>query len=128
MTQGYFEVSSFRGIPVALFDSHWFANRILETRGTRWMCAQIGAAAEEYTNAEKGSLGPQIGYAAMMPYRDFMAVYKREDAKTYDFLSYGFQLEDGLSECSPTHNFRVETAWRMLAAPPIRYCIPLHRS
>ena len=119
MTQGYFEVSRFHGITVALFDSHWFAHRIQETHGTRWMCTEIRLAAEELAD---DFVMVHNSYAATTPYRDFMAVYRSEDTEKYSFLRYLFQLEDNNIR---TCEFRLETARRMLASPPVRYCVPL---
>ena len=124
--QGHFELTEFHGIPAVIFDSHWFAHKIQETHGKRWMCMEIRQAAEEeYANIEKDFvLEPHSCYAAMMPYRDFMAVHKSPGSEKYSSLDYLFQLE-GSPKSLLISDFRRETALRMLASPPIRYCIPL---
>lgn len=38
---GHFEVSKFKGTYVSVFDSHWFAEKIIATAGKEFMCAVI---------------------------------------------------------------------------------------
>lgn len=117
---GKFEVAKFHGIDVAIFDSHWFANRIIETEGTRYMCCQIEYRVLDALHCEAHFVGVQSYIAAMQPYMDFMAVHKRS--------SIGGNYLGAVFTEYPRGEYylRRETARRMLAAEPISYCIPLH--
>lgn len=125
--QGKFEIAKFHGMTVAIFDSHWFANRIIESDGTEYMCRAI-----ERTACNKLPNGSDDKWIdcdidcsnSMMPYRDFMAVHRIENSR----VDAGVFLKDIFTmpkdEAFPALAFRLETARRMMAAPPIRYCIP----
>jgi hypothetical protein len=117
--QGKFEIAKFHGMDVAIFDSHWFANTILETGGRKFMCAIV------HTNIDDSLPREQISnmdcYATMLPYRDFMAPLRKNNSNFGSFLK---DIFDGCLYMETVSRFRLETARRMLAAPPIRYCIP----
>ena len=122
MTQGYFEVSRFHGFPVVIFDSHWFAHKIQEAEGEQYMCHEILIAATELNRNKGIHLDLDINsYAAMMPYRDFMA-RQRSNNWTLD----GIEILEDLFLISYDVRFRTRSAEKMLASPPIRYCVPLH--
>lgn len=117
--QGKFEITKFHGMDVAIFDSHWFANKILETGGRKFMCGVV------HTNIDDSLPREQISnmdcYVTMLPYRDFMSVRRKDNSKL------GSWIKDIFDICSATETvfkFRLEAARRMLAAEPIRYCIP----
>ena len=126
MTQGYFEVSSFHGVPVALFDSHWFAHKIMKSRGKHCMCYEILDKVRILSGSESiFGIYWLDTYAAMMPYRDFMAVHRNKTRnRPQQSLTSLFRIS-GSQEFWYMEEFRKATAKKMLSSPPIRYCIPL---
>lgn len=125
--QGKFEIAKFHGMNVAIFDSHWFANRIIETEGANYMCPEINLAVINYYESKSPEFRFSVfalSFVTMKPYSDFMAVYKKENISEERamLLKQLFTLPE--DSAYPSFTFRLETARRMLAAPPIRYCIP----
>ena len=125
---GTFEVAKFHGMDVAIFDSHWFANKIIKTNGKSCMCSEITASARFLilNNSNTWDVYCEFNCAdAMMPYRDFMSVRRIEHnhVRGATWLNDIFSI-DGYSYYRGGEDFRLETARRMLAVAPIRYCIP----
>lgn len=126
--QGKFEIAKFHGMNVAIFDSHWFANRIIEKEGADYMCHEINLAATDLYKSklrQSNVYAVTLSFISMQPYHDFMAVCKKENSsppRRPGLLRDLFTLPE--DSAYPSFTFRLETARRMLAAPPIRYCIP----
>ena len=140
--QGHFELTQFHGVPAVIFDSHWFALQIMDSDGRVFMCTRIDVTAYRADEIKVGPGGESnlpyyssMCYAAMAPYRDFMAreakepqaekLYHAHHLQDLFYIGSGPSFKDPLSFYD-TIEFRVKAARRMLDAPPVRYCVLLN--
>ena len=139
-----FEVAKFHGTHVSILDSHWFARQIIDNEGKVFMCTSIDATAYRADKIKVGPYGTSylpvyssLCYAAMAPYRDFMA----REAKTNQEIKVEkvheachlwvlFHVGNNSYFNDPLSYFYDSTVFRMgaarldaHAAPPIRYCV-----